>query len=331
MSSRAILPAAGKIAPGVSTSWLASILVGASLLELTILRIGTRTAIHIPGLERVAGPYRVFASAGRLAFFVAVVLLVVLLPYLAHDLTRHGRARVAAALLSFVLVAGLGALRLVSSEFMASAVIAVVGSLAVVVLPRQRREVRTVAGLFIVAFLLGALHTVTQGGPSDGMNNELRQLLGVAELLAVLAALSSGPLVRRSLGLNWVPHDRLAWVGMSVGVIVTGTIIANPSTAHILMLWNFGLSGGLPAPVYGLAVASFVVALASTFSQGQVHLALALTLFVLGGIGLTSTYQSGLIVAGIGLLDLSANTRGIVSARLEVTTGEVVPRGVGLG
>jgi len=314
MTSRASLPAVGNIAPEVSPSWLASILVGASLLELTILRIGTRTAIHVPGLERVEGPYRVFAGAGRLAFFVAVVLLVVLLPYLAHDLFQHGRARVAAALLSFIVVAGLGASGLVGSEIMASAVIAVVGSLTAVVLARQGREVRAVVGLFIVAFLLGALHTVVQSGPSHWMNNELRQLLGVGELLAVLAAVSSGPLLRRSLGLNWVPHGRLAWVGMSVGVIVTGAITVNASTAHILMLWNFGLSGGLPAPVYGLAVASLVVAIASTFSKGQVHLGLALTLFVLCGIGLTSTYQSGLIVAGIGLLDLSASTSGIVSA-----------------
>ena len=313
MTSRPGLPAAGNIAPDVSTSWLASILVGASLLELSILRIGTRTAIHVPGLERVEGPYRVFAGAGRLAFFVAVVLLAVLLPYLARDLFQRGRARVAAALLSFIVVAGLGALGVVDSEIMASAVVAIVGSLTVLVLAHQRREVRVVVGLFIAAFLLGALHTLVQGGPSSWMNNELRQLLGVAELMAVLAALASGPLLRRSLGLNWVPHGRVAWASMSIGVIVTGAIIASPSTAHILMLWNFGLSGGLPAPVYGLAVASLVVAVASTFSRRQPVMAFALTLFVLGGIGLTSTYQSGLIVAGLGLLDLSANTRGIVS------------------
>lgn len=296
--------------PQVSTNWLASILVGASLMELTILRVGTRTAIHIPGLERVAGPYRVVATAGRLAFFVAAVMLCVLLPYLAGDLYRRGATRSAACVLTFVVVAGLGALRLVDSDVLAPAVTMVVAALAVVVLAQQQSQVRVIVGLFVVAFVAAALHTIVQSGPTGQLPAGLRQLPRGSELLAVLAATASGPLVRRSLELRLIPSRRLAWTATAVGLLVTGATLANASTVHILMLWNFGLTGALPAVVYGFAVASLVVAVASSVRCRHHHLALALCLFFLGGIGLTSTYQSGLVVAGLGLLGLDITQVG---------------------
>ena len=291
------------VAAQVSARWLASVLVGASVLELTILRVGTRTAIHIPGLEEVAGPYRLVAAAGRLAFFVAIVVLAVLLPYLAHHLYQRGRARSAACLFTFVVIATLGGLRLVGNDVLAPAVTAIVALLAAVVLARQPRALRVVVGLFVVAFLASALRAILQSGFGGGLTGGSGHLSRGAELLAVLAAVSSGPLVRRALGLDWLPSGRLAWTGIGVGLLVTGAILANASTVHILMLWNFGLTGALPAGAYGLALASFVVAVASAVRSGHRPLALALTLMFLGGVGLMSTYQSGLVVAGLGLLD----------------------------
>jgi hypothetical protein len=297
------------VTPQVSTTWLASVLVGASLAELTILRIGTRTAIHIPGLEKVPGPYRMFAATGRLAFFAAVVLLSLLLPTLAADLYRRRAAHAATGVVSFVLVAGLGSLRLVGNDVMAPAVCAIVASLAIVVLSHQPREVVAVVGAFVVAFLAAGVHAVIQGGLGGGLPEGLNQLPRAAEWLAVLAAVASGPVVRRSLALAWFPSSRLAWVAVTAGLVVTGALLANASTVHILMLWNFGLTGFLPDAVYGLAVTSFVVAVASSIRHGQQHLGLALALFFLGGIGLTSTYQSGLVVAGLGLISLARDQR----------------------
>ena len=290
------------VLPRVSTRWLASVLVVASFVELAILRVGTRTAIHIPGLERVAGPYRVVAEAGRLAFFVAVVLLGILVPYLARDLSRLGTTHAAAGLIAFMGVAGLGALRLVDNDVLAPAVIAVVAALAAAVLSTQCSQVRVVVGLFVAAFLAAALRDVAQPGLTD----EVSAILRSAELLGVLAATASGPLVRRSLALRRMPSGRLAYSAIAVGVVITGAILANASTVHILMLWNFGLTGTLPAAAYGLAVASWMVAVASSVRCGRHHLALALSFFFLGGIGLTSTYQSGLVVAGLGMVGLDA-------------------------
>ena len=148
--------------PLVSAQWLATVLVAASLVELMILRVGTRTAIHIPGLEEIAGPYRVFAATGRLAFFAAVVLLAVLLPYLARELLVARQSHAAATLSIFVIFAGLGALRVIGSNVMAPAVTAIMASLAVVVLGRERRPLNVVVGLFILAYLAHASYGILQ-------------------------------------------------------------------------------------------------------------------------------------------------------------------------
>ncbi len=293
----------------MTTRWLASVLVATSLIELAILRIGTRTAIHVPGLERVAGPYRLLAATGRLAYFVASVMLVMLLGYVTLELHRRRRMHASACLISFMVMAGVGALHIVGSEVMTTAVVTTIAVLAVVVLAHQDDEMRVVVGLFATAFLLGALPGIVQSGSSSAIPAVFRQLPRAAETLAVAAAIGSGPMARRSLGLMWHPARRMAWISGGVGLVTTATIPANPSTVHILMLWNFGLTGALPAAAYGLAAASLTMAVASYVRCSQPILALTLMLLFLGGIGLTSTYQSGLVVAGLGLADLASTRR----------------------
>ena len=148
----------------ITANWLASILVGAALLELAILRIGTRTAVHIPGIENFTGPYQLFAATGRFMFFASVVLLALLLPFLVYDFYRDGRTHAAACLFTFVIVASLGGLRLIDNDVMAPAVTAIVASLAFVVFARLPRDLRVVVGLFVVAFLAGALQSLLQSG-----------------------------------------------------------------------------------------------------------------------------------------------------------------------
>ena len=156
--------------------------------------------------------------------------------------------------------------------------------------------------LFATAFLVGATPAVLRDARLEIRSDDVQRLVWGAETLAVLAAVSAGPLVRRGIGLGWLPSRRLALVGVGTGVMVSAVLLASPSSAHILMLWNFGLTGALPAALYGLAVTSFVVAIASCLRHDQQVLALSLVFVALGGVGLTSTYQSGLVVAGLGLL-----------------------------
>ena len=290
----------------VSTAWMASFLVGASVFELAILRVGTRTAIHVPGLEQIAGPYRAFALTGRLSFYIAVVLLMALLPRLVLDLMRRGSTHSAAAIASFVVVAGLGSLGWAGTEIVAAAVTTIVASLVVVVLSHRRGRTGTVVALFGAAFIAGALHSIIDGGVGGGAPEWVDQLAPASEVLGVMAAILSGPMIRLSMGLRSFPQGLMALAGTAAAVAVTAAIVANGSTVRILMLWNLGLTGSLPAAVYGVAAGSLLIAIATSAKEGQRYLALSLVLLFLGGISMTSTYQSGLIVAGLGLLDLTS-------------------------
>ncbi|MCP3991621.1 MAG: hypothetical protein GY724_21285 [Actinomycetia bacterium] len=276
------------------------------MTELAILRIGTRTAIHVPGIEQVAGPYRVLSATGRLAFYIAVVLLGVLLGYVALGLYRRRQSHIAACVVSFVVIAAMGGLGLVTSDSTAVAVTIIVFALTLAASRRQVPLIALTMGLFAGAYLVGATPVILQSAGQIATSDGVQELRWLAELLAMLAGVSSGPLVRRGIGLGWIPSRRLALAGAGVGLVASSALLASPSTTHILMLWNFGLTGTLPAVLYGLAVASFFIAIVSSLRNGEHVLALAMVLFALGGVGLTSTYQSGLVIVALGLVNLDA-------------------------
>jgi hypothetical protein len=85
-----------------------------------------------------------------------------------------------------------------------------------------------------------------------------------------------------------------------------GSLAANSSTTKILLLWNFGLPGALPAIAYGLALGAFACTMAVLWRGGDRLAVAALALLVAGGIGLHSTYQSALVVTGLAVLGLAA-------------------------
>ena len=87
------------------------------LAELFLLRIGTRTLIHIPGLGRFETPIRVLAEAGRFANSAAVLFLVAVLVSMAYVRfkSRDPSSMLAgSAAVGFLLVAGAGRLGVVS-------------------------------------------------------------------------------------------------------------------------------------------------------------------------------------------------------------------------
>lgn len=303
-------PAATEATPSVlSTRWLAAVLIGSSLVELVILRLGTRTAVHIPGIEEIRRPYQIAAATGRLAFYVAVVVLALLLGRLAHNLHHNGQTHLATGVFAFGTVAVLGALNIVRNDVMAPVTTSVVILLGATIFARRQRPIDTVIAVFALAFVLAATAVVLQEGASDVSTGILRRLTLWSESLAVLAAIGAGPLVRRSLGLPWVPSRRLICASAATGLVIAGAALANPSTTHILMLWNFGLTGALPATAYGLAAASLVIAVTSAARHGHQILAAALTLLTLGGIGLISTYQSALVIAGLAMVASAPGNR----------------------
>ena len=257
-------------------------LVVVALFEMVVLRIFTRVAVHIPNLERVAGVSRGLAAAGRYSYFVAVVLLISALVLLA---VRMPRVRPAVA--TFLVAAGGVRLGLVSDDLVA----VVVGACVVVLALDAGRSLgtggRVVAGAFAAAFAVSVVQMVT---PVD------RMLHYLAEALAVAAAIAA-------LGLGGRPRDRRAVIaGAATAVLVWGALAANAATTKILSLWTFGLAGYLPAPAEAAAAGAIVFAVTDTVRRGRGAVGLPLALIAIGGLGLHSTYQSGLVVVGLALL-----------------------------
>ena len=283
----------------ISFRWLALGLAGTALVEFVVLRLFTRTAIHLPGIEHVSGPYTVLAETGRLAYFMATLLLVLLLVgwMVSQPRLRTPAAALATtAVLAFLLSAGLGRAGVLDQRTLALVSLAVVVALA----PWAARACGGGRALplafFAAAFVLSAAYAVGQtgGATAPGFLAD-STLLVVAEGMALAFALSTVLFVR---GLD----RRAATIGTLVGVVVLGSLLTNGAATKILALWSFGLAGYFPAVVYGAAAGTLTYTVIATVRLGTYPLAVGLLLLGLGGIGLQSTYQTGLVVAGLALI-----------------------------
>ena len=287
------------------SEWVLRGLALAAATELVVLRIATRTAIHVPGVQQFTGPYSVLAGTGRFAFRVAVLLLVATLPVTALFLVRRGRAGTVAAtgVVMFLIAAGAAlagidplAVGLVS---LVAAVLAAVGATA-----DRPTAARVVIGFLVAAVLAFGLPTHVQLAGQGGLGTlSFRPLLALGELLG-LAFLVTTPLLvpaqdRRFRGL---PEILLT---AGVAAVVLAAVLGNPATAKVLLLWNFGLAGYYPAVLYAAGTGALTFTLLRLLRTGDSSAALGLVLLVCGAVGLHSTYQSGLVLAGLAVLGLS--------------------------
>jgi hypothetical protein len=286
--------AAANPRPAVETiiPWL----TGAALVELLVLRVFTRTAIHIPALEQLSGPYGTIASFGRYAYYVAIVLLIAALPVVCAALWRRAdlaSRAAAAALVAFALLAvaaRAGAAGTVLLDAVAIGVVILAGAAA---LARMEPRALVVPGAFAVAFAFSGGHTLLQDAASSNIRAfDSRWMLSVAEIVAVAFGILA------PFGLRAVPGRR----GLVASALVAGLLFlmvaSNPATFKILLLWNEGLSGAYPAVAYALAAGGLSAASIALLRQGRTLAACALLLLLLGGVGLHSTYQTGLVVLG---------------------------------
>lgn len=280
-------------------TWLGGVLALVAVIELTVLRIGTRTIIHIPGIEAFETPYRGISTFGRTAYFVAVVLLLAILVVAVASLVAK-RAVGAAVVVAGVCLAGIAA----RADLVGGEVVAALTVVCITVLSFRLISNSTGYARFAIAALgaapIVALSTMLIVEVFGAGTHFERAGLTVGEGLAVAAALLSPLLVvgsrpRRS---SWI-------IAGVVGLVVLMMILGAGSTTKILMLWNFGLSGYFPGPFYALAAAALGYTIATLLAEGRQGVAVGLTLLLVGGIGLHSTYQTGLVVVGFALLDLS--------------------------
>lgn len=287
----------GEVAPDTLAP-LFLLLLAVAGFELLVLRTFTRVAIHIPALERLSEPYRVLTTAGRYSYYLSAVLLIVALPVIAVVLLR-GRGiggRIAgAATAGFVVIAALARVDAVDPVLVDAGTIAAVMVLAAAAATSTGS--RVMLGAFAVAFLGAGLPTMFQTAASQGMAEiESGWMIWVAEGAALVFAVALGFAGRSML-------SRRAWaVAVLAGLLTFTMFIGNGSTVRILMLWNGGVGGHLPAVLYAVAAAGVAAGIIGYVRSGRLLMAAGIALLFIGGIGLHSTYQSGLVIAGLGLL-----------------------------
>ena len=290
---------------GISAAFpaLAVGLTLAAAVELLVLRSFTRTAIHIPALESFAGPYRVISSVGRFDYYLAAVLLVLALPVAAVALGAvAGRPGVlaAAGVGVFAVAATMTRLDALDEILLAVATCVAVATVACALVLIDVRA-GALAALYAAAFALSAGSAILQAAGQYGLpRTDVRSLLWLAEALAVACALASA----WALGIKRTRSATIA--GAAAALLTFALLLGGAATTKILMLWNIGLSGVLPSVLYAAAGGVLVVTVVALARQGRGLAAAGVTLVAIGGIGLHSTYQSGLVVVGLAALCIAA-------------------------
>ncbi len=267
-----------------------------ALVELVLLRSGTRTLVHIPGLGRYDVSIGVLNEVGRLAYYLSVVLLLATLGYVAVWLLRMDTllSRAACSLIGLsILVAVAGRMGILEPSAVGwYSVGAVAGMTAV-----AWRGVRSIPlALFAGSWVVAAWSVLGQG-PGGGISvRSVDTSVVVAEALLILAGVTSPLLVRWRVTRPGVLAGFAAFLVVAAGFSVGG------STLAILTLWNLGVPGWFSPLAFGLAFGGLVTATWSALAAGERMTAASIGLLVAGGVGMISTYQTGLVLAALTIV-----------------------------
>ncbi|MCC7078290.1 MAG: hypothetical protein IT198_14300 [Acidimicrobiia bacterium] len=285
------------------------------LVELLVLRLGTRTFIHIPGLDAAAGPLSAVSDFGRFAYYLSVALLLAALLVAGSALagSRNTASRMGLAGIVLLVVggcAGLAGMPIFSTIATLTAVMLCAPAAACV-----SRARLYVVGAFVVGFMAFGLHALTQIASQAGLGSlRVTWLLGFGEIATTVFAVATPLLVRSTKTASsgrLRSHGADLWAigaGVGLAVLVAALRLSGTATGQILSLWNFGLAGFLPGVLYVAAAGSLAYSGVALFRAGRRGEAAALALLVAGGAGMHSTYQSGLVVAGLVLFALVDRT-----------------------
>lgn len=281
------------------SKFLPLVLAAAVLVEFVLLRTATRTLVHIPGLGSYETPIRAVAEVGRYSYYLAAVLLVATLCMLAHRSLRRRDARgwlSGGGTLLFLVLAGAGRLGLLSQETVGWASIAII----VIITATVWRGLQTLPlGLFVVGTVMAGVAVLGQGSGGGLSGRQVDLFILAAEIALIVAGVTS-PLLLRS-----APRSGAIVAGGIVAVLVGGAMVGAGSTLSVLMLWNLGVPGWLPGLGYALAAGALAITFTSALADRQGLAAAGVLLLVAGGIGLMSTYQTALVLAGILIIDWS--------------------------
>ncbi len=268
------------------------------VIELVTLRVLSRTAIHIPGLERVEFGYQFFSELGRIAFNAGIVLVVALALLVATKAAASGRVWLASVLVIFLAFASMAAIGLVSEV-----VVDLVSVIAIVAVPiacldqKPNRWLRVWLSptLFVIAFALAGLPSML-GEMTPGLGIPVTGLWRTAEAVVVVAGVTL-------LARTWGPlAGRSVLVGLVAGGVVLVSLVSQHAATETLMLWNLGLAGYFHPGIYAVAIACVAYATHLGWVVGDRSIAVGVAFIVAGGIGLHSTIQSAAFLMGIVIL-----------------------------
>ena len=278
--------------------------VVAGVIELAMLRVFTRTAIHIPALKPLHRPFEIVSTLARYAFFVSVLLLGANLLVVAWSNlgAESARPRTAASLsICFLVVAAAARAGMLDDVALAGMISALVIAAATLAAVSRRGPERAALALLAGAHMLAAAHTIVQDGALYGWRMESTGgLLLAGETAALLAVGVAGAAWGRT------PTRREVVLAGTAGMLVLLSLVANGSTVKILLLWNLGLAGYYPSIVYAAAAGALTLALLGARRATDRTSFAGLVLLLVGGVGLHSTYQSGLVILGFLVLSLPA-------------------------
>lgn len=275
---------------------LPTVLAVSVIAELVLLRTTTRVLIHIPGLGSLETPIGWVAELGRFAFYLALVTLVVAMGVTAYRaLTAQGRRQrtLGAVIVAFLLLALLGRAGVVSPVAVGWVSL---GMLAIAGAAVWRGLDSVPIALFVVASLAAGWSVLAQGDGGGISGSQADRLLLAAEVLLVLAAVTSPLLLRHR------PTRAATIAGVVVALLALGALRAAGPTLFVVVLWNLGIPGWLPAIVYAAALGALITTLWTAVSGGEQLTAIGLVLLIAGGVGTISTYQTGLVLLAIAML-----------------------------
>ena len=291
-------------------SSLALLAACALLTELLVLRLMTRTLIHIPGLEAAGVGIQAMSELGRIAFGTAVVLVTAIMTATAVVQTRRGRPDVGFVVALFVLVSGLAAMQFIPESIVDAATVGAVLAVPTMLAIRSQRafDLRWLAiTCFVAAFVAASVPTIA-GKLNPGISVPILGWSYLAEALAI-----SGAITLLAGRYHRVAFRSVGY-GTAAAVVVFGALTTQPATVQTLMLWNFGLAGYFDSAVYAVAMGCIVYAAHASWTSGERTVAIGLAFIVSGGIGLHSSLQSAAFILGIAVLtDPSVITPGLLT------------------
>lgn len=299
---------------------LTGLLTIAAMGELIVLRSATRTLIHIPGTSRFELPIAIAAELGRLSYYVAVVAVAVVLGTVAVRGVIGRRPRgiavgfAAALFLASAVAARAGVIDRPLVGLTGLVVLSVLAALA-------WRGVQSIpVTLFVCASVAAGWSAVGQSWPGGLTGRNVDALMWAAEIVGLLAALTSPLLLIDSPSAPGRAGFAAPLAAGVVTAMATGVALAvGASTLFIVVLWNAGIPGWMPGIAYALAAGTVVATLWSAAARRDWRLVMGLLLLIIAGVGSISTYQTGLAIAGVLVLstfDLVAEPQ---SSRFDAT------------